>query len=185
MSRRYLRTGQASLLIAAGCSVVAAVAMDVLAQEHPSHTLGLGTVAVVVATLRIKLAGRYEGVLSAVSGALVAQPALHATSRMEHATVTTSLDGPLHVAVSDGPVTVAQVVVPSVAVTAVALCSRLLAMLLGELVPTTRPREAAVAATNDVRSVRTPRLGSMLHWCGWTIRTARRGPPVPSGSVTS
>jgi hypothetical protein len=21
------------------------------------------------------------------------------------------------------------------------------------------------------------RLGSMLHWCGWVIRAARRGPP--------
>jgi peptidoglycan/LPS O-acetylase OafA/YrhL len=53
-----------SLAVAALVTVAAAVSMDVIADEHPTHTLTLGLIAVVVAALRIKLDGRYQGLFS-------------------------------------------------------------------------------------------------------------------------
>ena len=42
---------------------------------------------------------------------------------------------------------------------------------------------AALESAAPVRAatrVRTVRHGSMLHWCGWEIHAARRGPPLCS-----
>jgi hypothetical protein len=169
------------LAVAATATVVGAVAMDVLANEHPSHTAALGLVAVVVAALRLRLAGRYEGLFSAVSGALVAQPALHSTSKIggtvgwgDHP------GGLLHVVASDAPATAMQVIVPALIVIAVAFFAQFLRLLIGALrrplrlvcsSPLTEP--SAVLIT-----VRTRPRGSMLRWCGWAIRAARRGPPT-------
>lgn len=72
------------LSVAAVMTVVVAVAMDILADEHPTHTLVVALAAVSVAAVRIRLAGRFNAILSSMSGALVAQPALHAALSHEH-----------------------------------------------------------------------------------------------------
>ncbi|GEL17327.1 hypothetical protein [Pseudonocardia asaccharolytica] len=181
MAHRLARpTGLLSL--AAVATVLGAVTMDVLGREHPSHTAALGLVAAVVAALRVGLAGRGEGLVSAVSGALVAQPALHATSAFAGPAAPA---GPhdhgdlLHVLASDGPVTAMQVLAPALLVLAVVFGARLGELVLGALrrplrrltsPPPEVPRRI-VAALGPV-----PR-GSLLPWCGWAIRAARRGPP--------
>jgi hypothetical protein len=169
------------LAVAATATVVAAVAMDVLADEHPSHAAAVGLVAVVVAVLRLTLADRHDGVFSAVSGALVAQPALHATSKIgsgggggHHPA------GLLHVIVSDGPTTAMQVIVPALIVIAVTFSAQFLRLLVGalrrplRLVPTFPPADRA-----SVRiTVRTRPRGVALRSCGWALLAARRGPPT-------
>ena len=37
-----------------------------------------------------------------------------------------------------------------------------------------------VAPSVGAVGVRSERRGSMLRWCGWTLRAARRGPPAPA-----
>jgi hypothetical protein len=66
----------------ATATVVVAVVADVIAGEHPLHTATLGLVAVVVAVMRHRLAGRHEGLFAATRGAIVAQPALHALMKL-------------------------------------------------------------------------------------------------------
>ncbi|MFC5993285.1 hypothetical protein ACFQE5_03550 [Pseudonocardia hispaniensis] len=171
------------LSLAAVATVLAAVAMDVFAGEHPSHTVALGTVAVVVAVLRVGLAARGAGRLPAVSGALAAQPALHATSALAGPAVPA---GPhdhgalLHVITSDGPVTAMQVLAPALIVLAVALGARVGATALGALRRPLRllagpPPEAPCRLLAAVGSLD---RGAMLRRCGWAIRAARRGPPL-------
>jgi hypothetical protein len=69
--------------------VVAAITFDMLAGEHPTHTVALALVALAVAGLRLRLSGQREGLVSVVSGAVVAQPALHATAKLDTAPRTT------------------------------------------------------------------------------------------------
>jgi hypothetical protein len=173
--------GRFSLAVGAGVAVVAAVGLDVLADEHPTHTATLGLVALVVAALRLRLAGRYENVLAPVAGALVAQPALHATTKLGGGHELVGGDGLMHVVASDAPAVSMQVAVSAIIVVAVAASARfteLLARVLARPVrllmgPPVAPSVGAVA-------VRSGRRGSMLRWCGWIIRAARRGPPAPA-----
>lgn len=73
---------RSAVAIAAVVTVCVAVGMDVLAGEHPSHSATIGIIAAVVAAMRLRLAGNYSGYFSALSGALVAQPALHAATKL-------------------------------------------------------------------------------------------------------
>lgn len=73
---------RAAVGFAAVVTVGAAVGMDLLAGERPLHTATLGLVALVIGLARIRLAGNYSGYFSAVSGAIVAQPALHAAMKL-------------------------------------------------------------------------------------------------------
>ncbi|TQM09821.1 hypothetical protein [Pseudonocardia kunmingensis] len=167
------------LAVAAAGTVVAAVAMDLLADEHPSHTAAVGLVAVVVAVLRLTLADRYEGVFSAVSGALVAQPALHATSKIGSGGGDHHPAGLLHVIASDGPATAMQVLVPALIVIAVTFSTQFLKLIGGalrrplRLLPTSPPADQRAVRI----SVRSQPRGVALRSCGWAIRAARRGPP--------
>jgi hypothetical protein len=102
--------GRLALAVGAGTAVAAAVAFDVLADEHPTHTVSLGIVAAVVA--------------------------------------------------------------------AVAACVRFTEVLDRAL---SRPvRLLAVGPSVGAAAVRGERRGSMLRWCGWTVRAGRRGPPAPA-----
>lgn len=76
------RAAPASVIAAAAITAVVAIVMDVLAGEHPVHITTLGTVAVVVGLVRIRLAGGRHGLFAVVSGAIVAQPALHAATNV-------------------------------------------------------------------------------------------------------
>jgi hypothetical protein len=173
--------GRFSLAVGAGVAVAAAVALDVLAEEHPTHTASLGIVAAVVAVLRLHLAGRHENVLAPVAGALVAQPALHATTKLG-GSHDASGDGLMHVVSSDGPGTSVQIAVSAVVVVAVAASARVTELLVRAV---SRPVQLLtvgppVAGSGGTVAPRSRRRGSMLRWCGWTIRAARRGPPAPA-----
>jgi hypothetical protein len=158
--------GRWPLAITAVASVLAAVAMDVLASERPSHTAAVAIVAVVVAVLRLTVASRCIGMFSAVCAALVVQPALHAISKLGR------------------PVVAMQVGVPALMVIAVAVCASLVLLLFGAL---RRPRRLLISTPAESShrvpiATRTVRHGSMLRWCGWLA--ARAGPP-PGGDAGS
>jgi hypothetical protein len=173
--------GRFSLAVGAGIAVAAAVALDVLADEHPTHTLSLGIVAAVVAVLRLHLAG-HENVLAPVAGALVAQPALHATTKLGGSHDAVGGDGLMHVVTADGPGTSMQIAVSAVIVVAVAASVRFTELLVRVLSRPVRLLTVGppVAPTACAVAVRSGRRGSMLRWCGWTLRAARRGPPAPA-----
>ncbi|TQM09868.1 hypothetical protein [Pseudonocardia kunmingensis] len=61
---------------------VVAVVSDVAAGGRPLHTMTLGLVALAVAGLRLLLAGRHGGLFATIRGAVVAQPALHAATKL-------------------------------------------------------------------------------------------------------
>jgi hypothetical protein len=174
--------GRFSLSVGAGIAVAAAVALDVLADEHPTHTASLGIVAAVVAALRLYLAGRHENVLAAVAGALVAQPALHATTKLGGSHDVVGGDGLMHVVTADGPGTSMQIAVSAVIVVAVAASVRFTELLVRVLSRPVRLLTLGppVAPSGAPVAVRSERRGSMLRWCGWTIQAARRGPPAPA-----
>jgi hypothetical protein len=170
-----------SLAFGASASVVAAVLLDVLAGEHPTHTLSLALVALVVAGVPLYMGGRHESVFAIVAAALVAQPALHATSKLGEGHRVAVDDGLMHLVLSDGPGTAMQVATTAAIVVAVALSSRIAELFIGAVL---RPVLLLVAAAPaPVRTVHVAidslREGSMLRWCGWSLRAARRGPPVP------
>jgi hypothetical protein len=172
--------GRLPLLVGAMVTVVAAVAFDVLAGEHPTHTLGLALVALIVAALRLRSGGRRDGLLSAVSGAVVAQPALHAAAKLDGDVAVSAPDGLLHVVASDGPGTAMQILVSAVVVVAVATSGQLAQLLLTALRRPVQLLVSGPAPTAPVRAtirLRARRQGSMLRWCGWSIEAARRGPP--------
>jgi len=171
-----------SLAVGAGMAVAAAVVLDVLADEHPTHTASLGIVAAVVAVLRLHLAGRHENVLAPVAGALVAQPALHATTKLGGSYDSVGGDGLMHVVAADGPGTSMQIAVSALIVVAVAASARFTELLAGVLSRPVRLLLVSppVAPSVGAVAVRSGRRGSMLRWCGWTIRAARRGPPAPA-----
>jgi hypothetical protein len=152
-----------------------------LAGEHPTHTVGLALVALAVAGLRLRLAGRREGLMSVVSGAVVAQPVLHATAKLDTSATHHTSGGLLHVLLTDGPGTVMQLVVSAAIVVAVATSGRIARLLLTAL---RRPvRLLLISEPSPPARLHAPaRLcvrchGSMLRWCGWSIQAARRGPP--------
>jgi hypothetical protein len=73
---------RAAVAFAAVVTACLAIGMDLLAGEHPVHTATLGFVVAAVAAVRVRLAGRYSGCFSALGGAIVAQPALHAATKL-------------------------------------------------------------------------------------------------------
>lgn len=180
-------TSRLPLIVGSAATFVAAVSLDLIAAEHPTHTVSLALVTLVVAALRLRLAGRHDDVFSVVAGAVVAQPALHATSKLGGHGPASGADGLMHVAAADGPITLMHIVVSAVIVIAVATCTRFTQLLITVLrrpvklltaEPPTEPKNATVGA-------HPLRLGSMLRWCGWIIRAARRGPPAGSTADSS
>jgi hypothetical protein len=153
-----------------------------LAGEHPTHTVALALVALAVAGLRLRLGGRREGLVSVVSGAVVAQPALHATAKLDTSATHHVSGGLLHVLAADGPGAAMQLAVTAAVVIAVAASGRVAQLLLTVLRRPVRllvsgPPPAPVRAQARLCA---RRHGSMLRWCGWSIQAARRGPPTPS-----
>jgi hypothetical protein len=172
--------GRVPLVVGAMVTFVAAVAFDVLAGEHPTHTLGLAMVALIVAALRLRLGGRRDGLLSVVSGAVVAQPALHASAKLDGHVGVSAPDGLLHVVAADGPGTAMQVLVSAAVVVAVATSGRLAQLLLTALRCPVQLLVSGLSPAAPVRATIRPRArrqGSMRRWCGWSIEAARRGPP--------
>jgi hypothetical protein len=180
---RQTRPSRSALVLGAVVTLVAAITFDVLAGEHPTHTVVLALVALAVAGLRLRLGGRREGVVSVVAGAVVAQPALHATAKLDTSATHHMSGGLLHVVVADGPGAAMQLAVSAAVVIAVATSARIAQLLLTAL---RRPVRLLVSGPPPPAPLRAParlcarRHGSMLRWCGWSIQAARRGPPHPS-----
>lgn len=167
-------------MVAAAVSIITSLILDVRAQEHPTHTAVLGVVALAVAVARRPTTRRLGDVLSAVCGALAAQPALHAASVGLTLGPGVSYDGRFHEILADAPMTAGQVAVPVIAVVAGSLFAHL-HDFLGHILrsPFRLPRfDSLDSEFEEPRGIRAVPYGSMLHWCGWAIRMARRGPPL-------
>jgi len=179
-SRLLLRS---AAVAAAGAALGADVGFD----DHPTHTVVLGFVAVVVGALHRRLMRDTSALtaLPAVSAGLAAQPVLHLASKIGQPPVGAHDHGSLlHIFASEAPVAGMQVVVPVVALVALASVAHLLYALL-DVVRSPLALDPAPEAppARDPGPIRVRRLGSMLHWCGWAIRAARRGPPLVPGHV--
>lgn len=164
--------GRAALTGGAAITVATAVGFDVLAGERPLHTLGLAVVALVVGVLRWWAAGRDRDVLAAVSGAVVAQPALHAASKL--------LEGPGEVTAStDVLLSLTHIMIAAVAVLTVTTAAHAL-QLLGSRARllarrlVSRPHPVRPLATTTVVPT-TPRISARHR--GDLRGPSRRGPP--------
>ena len=165
--------GRAAVAFGAALTVCVAVGTDLLAGERPVHTATLGMVALAVAVIRVRMAGRQSGLFAALSGSLVAQPALHAAAKMmpaapgeiSHATETSiSL---AHVALAATVVTVVSGAEKAFRmVTSARPLARILALLL--LPPV--PLYVAPGLPDDTEPLRTRQA--------FQAELTRRGPPV-------
>lgn len=61
---------------------VVAVGSDVIARSDPTHTAALGLVAALIGALRLRLRGRGRTLTAAATAAFLAQPVLHATTKL-------------------------------------------------------------------------------------------------------
>jgi hypothetical protein len=75
-----LRRRTSAVAFAAALTVAVAVGADVVAGENLAHVAALGLVALVVGIARLRSGGARGGFYGALSGALVAQPAVHAAT---------------------------------------------------------------------------------------------------------
>lgn len=181
-------TSSRVLLGAAAAAAGTALVADVGRDEHPTHFLVLGFVAVVVWVLHRRLPQNALALaaLPTVSAALAVQPVLHLLSKLGHpATGVHDHASLLHALSSDAPAAGMQVAVPAVAVVALTSVAHLLYLLLGVVrSPLTMLAASPGPPIRVLSRPRIQRLGSMLHWCGWVIRAARRGPPLLAGHAT-
>lgn len=112
--------------VAAALAAAVAVGSDVVAGGQPLHTMSLGLVGVVVALLRIRLAGRHRGLCAAMTASFVAQPVLHAATKILGSPVPAGSAG--HT-VQETSFSVLPVVVAAAIVVAVACAEQLLDMV--------------------------------------------------------
>lgn len=166
----------------AAVSVAGAVTADVALGEHPTHSVVLGAVAVVVAFLSRRLLPGLVTALPAVAGALSVQPVLHlgAKAVRPESVPHGHANHLLHLLVDDGATAGVQIAVPALVLIAIAIGAHL-AWLAVHAVrrrpPTAPPRPWVPARPVLVRVQSTP-LGPVLRWCGWITASARRGPPA-------
>lgn len=174
-SRLYVR---GAAVAAAGVALTTDVGFD----ERPTHSVVLGLVAVVVWVIHRRLSRHASALttLPAVSAALAVQPVLHLVSKVDHPLegVHGLESGVLSDFAIDAPAAGMQLVVPVAALIASAVVAHLLYLLLEAVRCPLGKMRTVFEAPDRIRGLATARrLGSMLHWCGWVIRAARRGPP--------
>lgn len=141
------------------------------------HTALLAVIAVLVAFLRIRLAGRYQGVFAVMAGAVVAQPAVHAGSKVLH--LFSSSDGHHHDAVGSDVTTglvhlllaLALVVVVSTIEQVLQLVARTLHQLVRWL------RAPVIVVGGFVAAVASAPIFAPVHRL-WARHIGRRGPPA-------
>ena len=180
-SRMFVR---GAAVMAAGVALTADIGLN----EHPTHSVVLGSVAVAVWTLHRRLTRHAIALttLPAVSAALAAQPVLHLASEIGRPpTGSHDYASLLHIFASDAPAAAIQVVVPVIALVATALVTHLFCLLNGARCPPTMVGATFEAPARILSPIRVRRLGSMLHWCGWVLQAARRGPPPTPGHAIS
>mgnify|MGYP001096874314 CR=1 FL=1 len=152
--------------------MIVAVVSDLAAGEHPLHAATLGLVAASVAGVRVRLAGRHSSVFSVLSGALVAQPVLHAAVKLlplapdpVHHAAETSISA-IHIAIT---VTIVAVVTgaQSLVLALATACPRVDLLLPAPRTPSdTGPRISLVERTTQIGP----------QWL-FTADVSRRGPP--------
>ena len=175
--------GRLALAVGAASTLAAAVVSDVLAGEHPEHTLSIALIVLAVAALRLvsvrRSGSRHTGLFALVNAAVVVQPATHATSKL--------MSGPvqppdaLHHLPADAPITGVHLLVALLVVGMVVNVERFVllgAAALGRVVrwlvgTSTGPVEAGRRVDED----QAPRPVRM--WVGYLVR---RGPPEISVS---
>lgn len=167
------------LAVTAGAvTLIATIALDLAAGQQLMHTVPLAAAATFVGVLRVRLADQYRGIFTAVSGAIVAQPALHlVTSAAPMATAGDVDVG--HLVGSDVPVTVGHVLLTALIVGGVMCAEQILLLLASFLLGTTRwflppsppciTRGATPLTRREIRPLQV-----------WVDHVARRGPPAPS-----
>lgn len=171
------RDGDVSAAVTAsagGLAATVAVGSDAVAGGRPLHTLSLGLVGVVVAVLRIRLAGRHRGLFATLTASFVAQPVLHAATKLLGSPIPAGAAGhsAQHTSSTALPVLVAAAIV-----VAVACAERLLELVGVRRVVGHRPHTPRVAPGPRVTAVpvdaATPGRGRVAH-----APIHRRGPPV-------
>lgn len=172
-----------ALRIGAAATGAAAVAVDVLANEQPSHTIALAVLVSAIVRVSRRIAPRFRGLLQLLNATVILQPALHLAGKM-------IWDGPglgpraaqpelLHSLMPDG-LTGGQLVLSLLVVFAVLTVGRMAELVVGAV----RRRVRSLLQCHAVSSprergglVRVERRGSSLCSCGWALLAALRGPP--------
>lgn len=168
----------------AATAVMLAVAADTLAGEHPIHSLVLVLVVAVITALRRHLAPRFALAVPALSIAVAAQPGLHLISKIgQPIPLAHGHGGLLHIVASEAPTAGMQIVVPVLVLVAATVGVQMLYLLINALHRPVVATPAPVTIRPPHASPTPSRLGSMLRWCGWAIRAARRGPPGTPGHL--
>lgn len=171
-------SGRSPTAFAAATTVSVAVGADIVAGGHPWHTMTLGIVASVMAVVRLRLAGRHGELFAATSAALVAQPVLHAATKLFPSTAENFPTVPGHAA-AEASVTVLHVLVAALIVTAVAGAEQLF-LLVAAVAPLTRwlgillyrpPRPRPTVALPPPPAAPAPRWSFVAH-------IPSRGPPA-------
>jgi hypothetical protein len=162
-------------VIAAVVTLTAAIALDLAAGQRLMHTVPLAAAATFVGVLRVRLVGQYRGVFTALSGAIVAQPALHLVTSAAPLASAGDVDVG-HLVGSDVPVTVGHVLLTALIVGGVMCAEQILLLLAAFLRGTTwwflppSPPCIARSATPLTRCEIRPLQV-------WVDHVARRGPP--------
>lgn len=178
--------GRHLLLTGAAVAVIGALVADVALGEHPTHSVVLAAVGIVMAMLRQRLARDLVAGVPALAAALAVQPVLHLTSEASrppgpahhHANLL------LHMVVDEAATAVVQIAIPALVLVAVTICAHLARLLVDAVgAPPALPHPPWVAVRSVRGRTRPLQLGSLLHQCGWVILAARRGPPVRPAHV--
>jgi hypothetical protein len=162
-----------------------AAAADTLTSEHPTHSLVLVLVVAVITAVQRHLAPRSPLAVPPVCIAVAAQPGLHLISKIgQPIPVAHDRGGLLHIVASEAPTASMQIVVPVLVLVAATVGVHLLYLLINAVRRPVVATPGPVAMRPAAASATPSRLGSMLRWCGWAIRAARRGPPGAVGHLT-
>lgn len=168
------------LLVGAAAATSAALASDIRLGEHPTHTIVLVQVAVVMVWLTHRLRHGLSSAVAIVASALTAQPLLHmSASAGPPSAVAHNPDDALHVLISELPSATLQIVAPALVLVALTAAAHLVGLLVTAVRPPAPcPRRALATRARLPVMIRSLRRGARLQWCGWAILAARRGPPV-------
>ena len=168
----------------AAAAAMLAVAADTFTGEHPTHFLVVVLVVAVITAVQRHLAPRSALAVPAGCIAVAAQPGLHLISKIgQPIPLAHGHGGLLHIVASEAPTAGMQIVVPVLVLVAATVGVQMLYLLINALRRPVAATPAPVAKRPPTASPTPSRLGSMLRWCGWAIRAARRGPPDPPGHV--
>lgn len=168
-----------ALLLGAAAAILSAVITDVASGEHPTHTALLIASAGAVLALCWWRRTRAASARAAACSAVIVGPLLHLSAKRPPAPFPLDHGQPLHILGAEFPSAVMQIAIPAVVLLVITAFARLVRLAVGRIcrIPADRPAYPSTTQPQHV-SPRPRRHGSMLRWCGWAIRAARRGPPL-------